>query len=532
MAFPRLLSLPRAVIGVVFLVLYVTLDWASFVQPFGPFGITPWNPSIGVGLVLILVFGQRFLPLLFVGPFLAEVVVRHLPAPLPIELVLCAAIGGGYSAATLALLRPGLRFQLSLSSMRDMAVLMVTAAVSAAAVAAALVAILASSGLLPWRDVPSAALRYWVGDVIGIAVVTPFLLILLTRGRPLHAGPETVLQVAAILAALAVVFASGAGQELQLFYLLFVPIVWIAVRAGLEGVTAGLVVTQLGLMTALHLFAPQDLNVTAFQTLMLVLAFTGLATGVLVTERRRAELQLRLQQEAQARIARLGSMGELAAALAHEINQPLMAAGTYTRLAAANLDGEGGRPELAREAAEKAVRQVERATDVVRRLRDLIRLGRSEIAPVPIQRLLKGAVDLVGPELARGDIVTREDVPSDLPAVLADALQIEQVLINVLRNAVEAIVGAGHRHGTITISAARAGDMVELCVRDSGPGFTDAQLAQPAMPFNTTKPEGLGVGLSLCRTIVDAHGGRLWIGSSHEGADVHIALPIAEPRSP
>ena len=532
MAFPRLLSLPRAVIGPAFLVGYVLLDWASYIQPFGVFGITPWNPSTGLSFVLILIFGQRFLPLIFLAPLLADAFVRGFPLPVHIELLSCFIIGAGYGLAAVSLLRPSLRFDVSLSSMRDMMLLMLAAVTSAAVVSALHVLLLCLAGLVPWADYTAAALRYWIGDVIGIAVVTPFLLILLTRGRPFAPTWETAFQIAAIVVALWIVFETAAGQQLQLFYILFLPIVWIAVRTGLEGVSAGLVLTQVGLIVAIELFATADVNVTTFQSLMLVLAVTGLAAGVLVTERRRAEFQLRLQQDAQARLARLGSMGELAAALAHEINQPLTAAGTYTRLVAQALEpGTSGtaKPEVAREAASKAVGQVERAAEVVRRLRQLIQLGRSEIAPVALSRIVQEALELLRPEIERHSVTVRDHIGRDLPPVMADILQVEQVLINLVRNAIEAIGGADVARGLVTIEAAPNGaGLVEVRVRDNGPGFAREQLDAAPQPFATTKAEGLGVGLALSRSIVEAHGGRLWSGKSAQGAVVHFTLPVAE----
>ena len=529
MAFPRLLSLPRIVIGPAFLAGYVLLDWASYIQPFGVFGITPWNPPTGLSFVLILIFGQRFLPLIFLAPLLADIIVRRMPLPLHIELLSCFIIGAGYGLACLSLLRPKLRFDVSLSSMRDMVLLMTAAIASAAVVSALHVLLLCLAGLVPWGAYNAAALRYWIGDVIGIAVVTPFLLILLTRGRPFSLTWETAFQAGAIVGALWFVFATTAGQELQLFYILFLPIVWIAVRTGLEGVSAGLVLTQVGLIIAIELLAAVDVDITAFQSLMLVLTITGLAAGVLVTERRRAEFQLRLQQDAQARLSRLGSMGELAAALAHEVNQPLTAAGTYSRVAANALASDNTPPDMAREAANKAVGQVERAAEVVRRLRGLIQLGRSEIAPVMVSRIVQESLDLLRPEIDRHNITVREQMARDLPPVMADILQVEQVLINLVRNSIEAIGAARLNGGNVAIEAvAGEAGYVEVRVRDNGPGFEREQLDLSLEPFATTKVEGLGIGLALSRSIIEAHGGRLWLGRKSPGAVVHFTLPTAE----
>lgn len=530
MAFPRLLSLPPHLISAGFLLAYVVLDWISFVHPFGPFGITPWNPQPGLGLVLILLFGQRHMPLLFIAPLLADAAVRGLPASLPVSALGAFVVGAGHALAAKALLKPGLRFDVSLSSMRDLFLLLLVAVVTAAVVAAGYVSVYAAAGLLPWTDWGTAAMRYWVGEVIGVAVVTPFLLILLTRGQPFALSWETALQIAAIALCLALVFGAPQSRHFQLFYLLFLPIVWIAVRSGLEGVSAGLVLTQLGLMIALNSSVSDSVDITAFQSVMLVLAMTGLAAGVLVTERRRAELQLRLQQDAQAKLTRLGSMGELASALAHEINQPLMAAGTYTRLVAKSITS--GEPrERASDAAAKAVAQVERAAEVVRRLRELIRLGRSELAPVGVPRLVSDTLELLRPDIERSNVRIEQRLPAQLPTVMVDALQIEQVLLNLLRNALEAIRDAGHERGVVTVLASRLdATQVEIEVRDSGPGFP-AGSPDAGQPFNSSKVDGLGVGLSLSRSIIEAHGGRLIAGNWGSGAFVRFTLPISETQA-
>lgn len=528
MAFSQLLTLPRYVIATGFLAMYVALDWASFLHPFGPIGITPWNPQIGLSFVLILLFGQRFLAILFLAPLLADAVIRGQVLTFPVTILTASIIGAGYSAAALSLLQPASRFNVALSSMRDLVLLMLAAMAGAAAVAIGCVSVYVVAGLVPSNQFAVAALRYWVGDLNGVAVTAPLLLVLLTRGRPLQINWETRLQIAAIAASLLAVFMLGRNLELHLFYVLFLPIVWIAVRAGLEGVTVGLVLVQLGLILGLQISTPSGADVTAFHAMMLVLALTGLAAGMLVTERRRAELQLRLQQDAQARLTRLGSMGELASALAHEINQPLMAAGTYSRLAVEEI-AEGGCARKAGEAAAKAAAQVERASEVVRRLRDLIRLGHSELAPVAISRIVDEALELLRPELEHGGIHVERRIFSDPSPVMADMLQIEQVILNLVRNSIEAMREAGMDRGKITISTARAGtNAIELNVVDTGPGFAGQEPNAVAQPFVTTKPEGLGIGLALSRSIVEAHGGQFQVGNADRGARVSFTLQIAE----
>ena len=529
--YPRILSLPMAIPGIVYLVGYVLLDWISFIEPYAPFGITPWNPGTGLSFVLVLLFGQRMIPFLFVGPLLSDLVQIQSPLPWHIELACTALIGGGYSLALLLLMRPGLKFNPALSSMRDLVLLMLVAVVGAAFVALSYVAVTTAAGLLPVRDFAAAAVRYWVGDVIGIVVFTPFALIALTRRRILRMSVETILQFSAIIAALALVFGFAKEQESQLFYVLFLPIVWMAVRAGSEGVIVGILVTQLGLIFGVILFPGEGHDVTAVQALMLVLAATGLIAGELVTERRRTEIQLRLHQDSLSRLARLGGMGELAAAVAHELNQPLMAAGTYTRLVDDAIRSSRTDIAMVAETAKKAAAQVERAAEVVRRLRALIRLDRGNRISCSVERIVKETLALCQPDLDRIHASAHAVLPAGLPLVMVDVLQIEQALLNLLRNSIEAIGEAGIIHGSILIEASAAGaDFVEIRVSDSGPGFSPERLADPFLPFSSTKDEGLGFGLPLCKSIIEVHSGRLWLDGNSRGAAVHFTLPAVKAQ--
>jgi integral membrane sensor domain MASE1 len=307
------------------------------------------------------------IPFLFVAPLLSDVVLQH-AVPWATEILSTALVGTIYAAALLFLMHPQLRFNLALSSMRDLILLTLVAMAGAALVASAHVGLMIAAAHMPATDFPVGTLRYWVGDVIGIMVVTPFALIALTRRHGPRISVETALQMAAILAALAVVFGYSEAQQFQLFYVLFLPIVWMAVRTGSEGVSVGILITQIGLIMGVQLLPSGAHDFTAYQALMLVLAMTGLVAGELVTERRRTEAELRLHQESLARLSRLGTMGELAAAVAHELNQPLMAAGTYARLVDDAMGSGNTAAAAVAETAKKVVAQVERAAEVVRHI--------------------------------------------------------------------------------------------------------------------------------------------------------------------
>ncbi len=523
--------LPALVAGLSFLLCYIALDWASLIFPYTRIGITPWNPSVGLAWAFILLFGRRFLPLLFVAPLLADVLVFGLALPWWVRIAAAALSGSGYAAALAILLHPKTRFDAALGTVRDMVMLMGAAVTATGIVGLGYVALLVAAGNLGAADSQWALQRYWIGDLIGIAVVTPFLLVYAAAGRLPRFTLETAAQALAILLALVLIFGLVGGAHLRLFYLLFVPIVWMGLRKGLEGATLGLVLAQSGVVIGLMLTQEKAASVTSLQALMLVLALTGLAIGVVVSERRRAERQLWLNQEAVSRISRLGSMGELATSIAHEINQPLTAISNYTRLVKRYMETGSGSREAAIEAAGKAVTQVERTAAIIKSLRDLIRLGRSEIAPQSVQRIVRETVDLLEPNLPRNRVEIKTRIAKELPPVLADILQVEQVLLNLVWNAIEAMEGTGHSaNGVIAIEAvAQTPGFVEISVRDTGPGFPRDFKVAPVGPSISTKRDGLGLGLALSRSIVEAHGGRLSIGGGgSKGAVVRFTLRTAQ----
>jgi len=525
----RTVSLPVVIIGIGYLVGYVLLDWISFIEPYGPVDITSWNPGTGLSLALGLLFGRRMIPLLFIVPLLSDLILNQSPVPWGVELSFVALIGGGYSAALLFLLRPSLQFDPALSSMRDLVLLMLVALVSTAFVASSYVAVTTFAGLLPPNEFAAAAFRYWVGDMIGIMVVTPFALIALTHSHVFRLSFETVLQFAAIIGALAIMFGYAEEQRFQLFYVLFLPIIWMAVRTGAEGVTLGLLITQLGVIAGVTIFPVFGHDVLAFQVLMLILTTTGLIAGELVTERRRTEFQLRLHRDSLSRVAQLGGMGELTVAIAHELNQPLMAARTYTRLVEdAVSSGDEDRTMVA-DTAKKAVAQVERAAEVVRSLRALIRLDSSNRSVSSVERIVNETLALCQPALDRIHASARAVIVSDLPPVKVDILQIEQVLLNLLHNSIEALGEAETVNRAILIEASAGGPgFVEIGVKDNGPGFPPDLLSVSFLPFLSTKAEGLGIGLSLCKSIVEAHGGRFWLDRDARGGAVHFTIPAVE----
>jgi signal transduction histidine kinase len=516
---PGSLARRHVEIAIAYLAGFVFLDWLSDIHPIANVNITPWNPPTGLTFAFILLFGTAFLPWIAVAPVLSDVVVRGLTLPLGAELAQALIVGGGYAAATAFLLSKRIQFDPRLATPRSLLLLLLATVVSTAAVTVAYVGMLVAFDALSMAEAPRAALRFWVGEAIGVTVLTPFLLIVGTRGWALKFSWELAGLLIVTLAVLAAVFGFADTYRFQLFYIFFLPIVWTAVRFGLEGVSAALVIAQLGLMTAAHFAEPDAANVTAYQALLVVLAITGLAVGALVNEQQRIQRHLRLNQQALDRALRLSTMGEFAAALAHEINQPLTAIANYARVASTARDAA-----VASEASEKMIAQVERAARVVRRLRDFIQLGRSEAGPIAIAQLIEEALTYCHTEPVSVEL----NVEANLPLVHADGLQLQQVIVNLVRNAVEAIAAAKRRDGRVVIDALHdASNAVLIRVRDNGPGFDPDLMERASFPFTTSKEDGLGLGLSLARSIIEAHGGHLTIASASSGSTVSFTLPIS-----
>lgn len=511
---------------------FVALDWLSYVEPFAAFGITPWNPSTGLTFALVLLLGARFVPILPLGPLLADLVVRRLPLPIGIEIAAVFIIGAGYGVACLALASPRVGIDVTLRSRRDLALLLATSVGAVLCVAVCYVALMVSAGRLGAASFWPAVLRFWIGDVIGIMIVAPFLLVLATRPRPGRIGLEALVMLISICLALFLVYSTTGTGRLQLFYLLFLPVIWSAVRFGFEGATTTLLVTQVGLILTIQLAGHRAFDLATYQAAMIVLSLTGLSVGMLVSEQQTAEQQLRLHQDALARSARASSMGEFAAAIAHEINQPLAAIGNYARTIDRAARADPIDSATVRAAAGKAVEQVERAAEVVRRLRELIQSGRIMLKQHAIERIISESVALCEADFQRHGVKLDVIIEPGIPNVAVDRLQIEQVVVNLLRNALEALFEAGRNDGKVVLSATSGPDaMITVSVEDNGPGFAATEHLRDKALLNSTKTSGMGLGLVLSRSIVEAHGGRLTVHERHGGALVSFTIRMfrAEP---
>ncbi|MBP2305324.1 ATP-binding protein [Azospirillum melinis] len=518
-----------------YLAVHLFLDWISFIHAVSSINITPWNPPAGLMMGVSVLFGVRTVPLVWLALTAADLVVRDLPITLqPMTLwapfLANGIVAAGYGIAGWLLRRaidPGL------SRLRDIVLLLGVSAVAVLGIGLCFIAIHTAAGLFEWTNFPEVLLRYWTGEVIGIAVLTP--LVLIGRRMPALRGSwsgaaETLAQGALIGFTLWLDFGPLASSQYEHFYLLFLPAIGIAVRHGLVGAVIASVATQAGLIAAIQATGVDTARMAHFQLLMLTLAVTILLLGAVVSERRRAEDRLRVRQSDLAHASRLIEAGEMTAALAHELNQPLAATMGYARAARKVARLEGATPRLT-EILDKTVTQAERADRVIRSLRDFVRKGASDRAPLPVATLIADCLTLAGPLASRHAVEIVAEVDPALPAIGGDAVQLQQAILNLVRNAAEAM-GEGVDSGPsvqayparrrIVIFACPAAQpgFVAIGVRDTGPGLAEVVERNLFAPFVTTKPTGMGLGLSIVRTIVENHGGSLTASSGTDGGTV------------
>lgn len=249
-----------------------------------------------------------------------------------------------------------------------------------------------------------------------------------------------------------------------------------------------------------------------------------------MTERKEADERIRRHQSELAHVARLSTLGEMASGIAHELNQPLTAIATNARACVRMLESGRSTDEDCSDVMERVAAQAERAGKVIRQIRHFVRKEHPIIRPTRLRQVFDTVLGLVRQDARRAGVELVIDQPVTEVWVMAQEIQIEQVLLNLTRNAIEAMSGLeGQRR--LTISARPIGPQrVELAVTDTGPGLDPDVRERVFEPFITTKPQGMGLGLSISAGIIEAHGGELTVVSEPgAGASFQFTLPVTQP---
>jgi C4-dicarboxylate-specific signal transduction histidine kinase len=272
---------------------------------------------------------------------------------------------------------------------------------------------------------------------------------------------------------------------------------------------------------------------SAVLELMAAQAAISLENTRLYSDLQEREAKAREAQMALAHANRVTTMGQLTASIAHEVNQPIAAVVTNAHAALRFLGGQPADLEEVRQALDRIIRDGNRAGDVIGRIRDLIKKVPARQAELDINEAILEVIEIMRSELLRNGVALQTELANGLPLTRGDRIQVQQIVLNLIMNAVEAMADVSN--GSRDLLIRTAGDIsngVLVTVRDSGPGLTPESLERLFDPFYTTKPGGMGMGLSICRSIIEAHGGRVWAAATApRGASFQFTLPAAVKAS-
>ena len=502
---------------------YVALDWTSSIYPLGPFNITPWNPPPALSIVWMLLGGLRYAPVVFAATLAGDLLIRDAPGGLQASILTSLLLAAGYTGIAAAL-KLGFQFDGRLHDTRQLWIFIAVTTAGAAIIGIVYVGVLSVAGFSFRDSFIAVAFRFWLGDTAGILVTAPLLMVAADPVGRQHLircwrKPETSLQFVTLLGLILFMFHGGAKPQ-QYFYLLFLPLIWIASRNGLSGAVAASGMVQIGVVLGVQIGSLQALAIVELQVLVTALTLTGLALGIIVDERERAVEDLK-------RSLRLAAASEMAGTIAHEINQPLSAMHNYGSSCQIML--RQGKDYVSysdlSNTVDKMLQESKRAAEVVRRLRDLFRRGTIQIEPVKVAILLERA-NAIGQELnLSGDVTFRVDSNDGARVILVDRVQIELVLRNLIANAFEAVAGMPPgKKGVMVLTRMLQGGRILFRVVDTGEGMSPLMRQRLFEPLSTSKPTGMGIGLSISRTIADAHGGSL-NASDRQHGQFDLVLP-------
>lgn len=507
-----------------FVLLYVALDWVSYVSPLLQLNVTPWNPVPALGILFVVRRGALAVVPLLVSVVASEILVRHIPGGLAVTLWLGVVLTVGYSAIAFVLKRlfpDGGLF----TNRRGLLPWSAVVVLGSLANGLLFISQLLLTGLLPAADWMDAVMRFWVGDGVGIFVTLPLLWWLQdTPHRDAFLATilraETIAYSLLTLLVLWIAFVPGAEANFRYFYVLFLPLVWAADRQGLAGAVFSVTMLQLGMLIAGLLHDSPEISLFELQVHAFLLALVGFLIGMAIDEQRRSAAELRQS-------LRLAAAGEMAGALAHELNQPLTAMAAYGS-ACEQLLERGADDAQFRDVIRKMIKEADRAANVVRRLRDFFRTGATHLERIPLHELIEAvSAPFSSKAAAAGIDFVLGAVP---PAIVnVDRLQIEVVLRNLLANAFEALSASDASSRRVMLDASvEEGGRVVVEVTDTGPGLPESIAEQIFEPFRSTKSSGLGLGLAISRAIAEAHGGTLTAGTG-KGGYFRLVLPLEAP---
>lgn len=512
--------LRQCLLGLLFVTSYVFLDKASFLYVEHGVNIAPWNPALALALMCVMKWGKP-VKRLWLGAFiLSEILVRGMPLHALGTVVQALVIVYCYGALA-DFLRTHVYGSGGLGNQLNFIAWLMLVVFGTFITSCANMLMLFFIGAVRAEEWRNLVLRFWVGDCVGVIVAMPFLWLAidyLPRLKRLFFRWETYGYIVLLVFMLSLAFGRWESDDFKYFHMLFLPLVWAAAVQGLAGVAVAAFVLQTGIIVAVQWLHLMSGMVFEFQLMGAVLASVGLYIGVLIDERHAAMEQLR-------KTLKLAAAGEMAGALAHEINQPLTALSAYG-MVCEQLLAQGETGERLRETIKRMVAESHRAADVVRRLRDFFRTGDTRLRTVIAKEMVESAALAFAPKAERAGVaLVVGTIPDSI--LLADRLQLEVVLRNLLSNALDAVLEHAASELREIKIAGYLSDKKHLCllIEDSGAGLSAVAARKIFDAFHSTKSSGLGLGLAISRAIVEAHGGNLYAEPGEHGL-FKLILPV------
>jgi len=520
-----------AVIAGLFTAAYLGLEWLTRVHELEALGITLWNPAKALGLGLLLIKGVAYAPVFFLAALLVDFFIYGAAKGVLSTIATSAVVALGYAGVAAALTR-GLGFAMNRTGPLNVIGLLVAVSAGTFVIASVYCGLLVLFGDLPARQYTEAVPHLWVGDTVGIVIILPVVMAVHGSRQRLFDDGFKVLAIdagiflAGVLIALWLIFSVEGASDYHFFYLLFLPVSWIAMRTGFAGTAIGVCLVHLLLLASISWGGYPASTFMAYQLLVLALAFNGLLLGAVVDERRRSDEQLRERHAEVARMTRHAAAGAMGVSLAHQISQPLSNVAMYLHVGRQLLAAKPGEPAPVADSLEKATGQLRQAKEILERLRDFVSRGTLRPAPTDLGALTRKVVALAADDARAHGVAVRLEASSVSP-VIVDALQLEQALINVINNGIDAATEASGAPGCVTVRVTATEGGARIEIEDNGPGVSEVVAANLFEPFVTTKQRGMGLGLALSRELIGAHGGTIGWGRAgpEGGARFTIELP-------
>lgn len=494
------------VIAILFTLAFVCVDQLSYVEPIGHLNITPWNPPAALEVVFLYWGGSPWMAWVYLTLGLSDFVVRGTSPLTPTVLIGNAMLVISYAVIAFSL-RSLLAKAVSVNHRLVMLRLGGVLVLGAALTALMYVELQIGIGNLPSAEFWRAAHRFFIGDLLGFVVVLPLIYVATDKRRrrqyrDMWSSSLFWCLVAALLLCMGFIFSLPVAGQMKYVFTLFFGVGLMAATFSLPGATLAAVMIQVPLVYASMAMGNELSLLMDMQIVMLALALTGLMIGIVVDERMQAEQKLRDSLQ-------LVAAGELAGSLAHELHQPLSALRSYADSAMLMMHAPSQPMQSSTamfDVLQKIVKETVRASQIVKSLREYFIGGGSHLQWHRVKQLVEDCSSRFSTDFAASGVKLQIHFVQHPEKVLVDEVQFSTALGNLLKNAMETSVSG--MQVSIEVGYAQM-NQLSIKVIDQGPALTPDAIDQVFRPFYSRKPDGLGLGLSVSKSLIENHGGLL-----------------------